>query len=170
MVSPNLGIRNRALVKCLLLSIGKTQDAWLKQGMDVYLRRLPHYLPFQYLELPPVKNATKLPQATLKEAEGKAILAQTEPGDSIYLLDEKGKTFTSRQFAGFFEKQNIQGTRRLVFVIGGAYGFSEEVYKAANGKIALSAMTFSHQMVRVITLEQIYRAQSILRGEPYHHD
>lgn len=138
--------------------------------MEVYLKRLPHYLPFAYTELPPVKNATKLPQPTLKEAEGKAFLAQLEPGDVVYLLDEKGKSFSSRQFASFFEKQSLQGTRRLVFVIGGAYGFSEELYRAAQGKIALSDMTFSHQMVRVIVLEQIYRAQSILRGEPYHHD
>lgn len=138
--------------------------------MEVYLKRLPHYLPFEYHELPDVKNARKLGNDLLKEAEGKAFLAKLDNTDHVILLDEGGKVRTSRELAGFFEKHMLGGTRRLVLVIGGAYGFSPELYKRANGKLSLSPMTFSHQMVRVIALEQLYRAQSILKGEPYHHD
>ena len=138
--------------------------------MEVYLKRLPHYLPFEYHELPDVKNARKLGNDLLKEAEGKAFLAKLDNTDHVILLDEGGNLRTSRELAGFFEKHMLGGTCRLVLVIGGAYGFSPELYKRANGKLSLSPMTFSHQMVRVIALEQLYRAQSILKGEPYHHD
>lgn len=157
-------------MKCTLMAIGKTAEPWLKTGMAVYQKRLPHYLPFTYVELPDVKHSTKLEAKALKAAEGLAFLSRLETTDHVILLDERGKQCSSRQFSELFAKHQLQGTRRLVFIIGGAYGFSEELYDRANQKLALSSMTFSHQMVRVIALEQLYRAQSILRGEPYHHD
>ena len=136
----------------------------------MYLKRLPHYLPFTYQELPDVKNARKLDPIALKIAEGQAFLSKLDPTDHVILLDEGGASKTSRQLAKLFEKHMLGGTRRMVLIIGGAYGFSDEMYARANGKLSLSPLTFSHQMVRVIALEQVYRAQTILKGEPYHHD
>lgn len=156
-------------MKIKLLAIGKTSEDYLKEGMAIYLKRLKHYLPFEYQELPDVKNPKNLSSAQIKEQEGQSIIAQLQAGDFLMLLDEGGKQFSSEGFAQLIEKKNISGVRTLVFVIGGAYGFSPPVYERADGQMSLSKMTFSHQMVRLFALEQMYRAQSILKGEPYHH-
>lgn len=150
--------------------IGKTADSYLETGMSIYEKRLPHYLPFQKVIFPDIKNAKNLDQASLKIKEGESFLKKLDTRDFLVLLDENGKSYSSTQFAAQIEKWNIQGIDRLVFLIGGAYGFSEEVYERSNHKMSLSPMTFSHQMVRLIFLEQLYRACSINKGEPYHHE
>ncbi|PWD97949.1 23S rRNA (pseudouridine(1915)-N(3))-methyltransferase RlmH [Marinilabilia rubra] len=157
-------------MKVLLLMVGKTSEKWLNEGVESYYKRLNHYLPFDAKVLPDIKNAGKIKPEALKQLEGEAILKVLDKSDRLILLDEGGKHFSSRDFAGFMEKQMLAGTRRLVFVIGGAWGFSDEVYKHSNSKISLSRMTFSHQMVRLIFAEQLYRAMTILKNEPYHHD
>jgi 23S rRNA (pseudouridine1915-N3)-methyltransferase len=157
-------------MKVLLLMIGKTSERWLQQGVNQYFERLSHYLPFENKALADVKNAGKMKPDALKQIEGEAILKALDNTDRVVLLDEGGRHFSSRDFAEFIEKQMLSGARRLVFIVGGAWGFSEEVYKRANSKISLSRMTFSHQMVRVIFVEQLYRAMTILKNEPYHHD
>ncbi|MCB0760513.1 MAG: 23S rRNA (pseudouridine(1915)-N(3))-methyltransferase RlmH [Flavobacteriales bacterium] len=156
-------------MKIQLISIGKTQDAYIKEGMDIFLNRLKHYGKFEYLELPLVKGAGKLPQDKLKTEEELRFLAQIDPSDWVVLLDERGKTYSSTRFAGQMESMFHKTARSVVFIIGGAYGFSDGMYQRANEKLALSEMTFSHQMVRLIALEQIYRAMTILKGEQYHH-
>ncbi|WP_462319657.1 23S rRNA (pseudouridine(1915)-N(3))-methyltransferase RlmH [Marinilabilia sp.] len=157
-------------MKVLLLMVGKTSEKWLHEGIESYFGRLNHYLPFEARVLPDIKNAGKIKPEALKKMEGEAILKTIDKSDSLILLDEGGKQFSSRNFAGFMEKQMLAGTRSLVFVIGGAWGFSEEVYNRSNSRISLSKMTFSHQMVRLIFAEQLYRAMTILKNEPYHHD
>lgn len=157
-------------MKCILLSIGKTSDSWLREGMTVYEKRIPHYMPFEYVEVPDVKNAGKKDRETLKKEEGQIILSHLQNTDRVILLDEGGGELSSRKFAAYFQHQMNSGVKRLVFVIGGAFGFSQELKTRANAEVSLSKMTFSHQMVRLIALEQIYRAMTILRGEPYHHD
>lgn len=157
-------------MKVLLLMVGKTSEKWLSEGVESYFKRLNHYLPFEAKVLPDIKNAGKTRPDALKQMEGEAILKAIDKSDGLILLDEGGKQFSSRNFAGFMEKQMLSGTRRLVFVIGGAWGFSDEVYIRANSKVSLSGMTFSHQMVRLIFAEQLYRAMTILKNEPYHHD
>ena len=149
--------------------IGKTAFPWITEGMSIYEKRLKHYLPFQSILLNDIKNAGKLPVAELKKKEGQLILSKLNKSDFLYLLDEKGKSFTSEQFAAVLEKRFQNTAGKVVFLVGGAFGFSPEVYARANAQISLSKMTFSHQMVRVFFLEQIYRAMTILKGEKYHN-
>lgn len=156
-------------MKAELWMIGKTADRYLEDGMAIYEKRLKHYLPFEVVLFSDVKNAKSLSQAQLKEAEGQLFLQKLDPRDHLILLDERGKQDDSVSFAKWMEQTLSQGHKRLIFLIGGAYGFSEAVYRRANGQRSLSKMTFSHQMVRLIMLEQVYRAMTILRGEPYHH-
>ncbi|WP_372774863.1 23S rRNA (pseudouridine(1915)-N(3))-methyltransferase RlmH [Mangrovibacterium sp.] len=157
-------------MKIKLVVIGKTDKPYLKDGIDLFLGRIPHYLPFEYQIIPDIKNTRKLSEEQQKEKEGELILAQLKAGDELILLDENGKEFRSVEFAGFLEKKMLGGTKTLIFCIGGPYGFSGKVYEAATAKLSLSRMTFSHQMVRLIFCEQLYRALTILKGEPYHHE
>lgn len=152
-----------------LIVIGKTNATYLQTGINEYVNRLKHYISFELTVIPDIKNAKSLSQEQIKIKEGKTILKAVDKSDFLILLDEKGKSFTSVTFSKYLQKQMLSGRKRLIFVIGGAYGFSKEVYQRANGKTALSEMTFSHQMVRLIFVEQLYRAMTILKGEPYHH-
>lgn len=156
-------------MKIVLLVIGKTDAGYFVEAIREYANRLTHYLPFELQVIPDIKNVRNLSEAIQKEKEGELILKAIQGGDYLVLLDEKGKEYTSVQFAGYLEKKMQTVPKRLVFVIGGPYGFSEAVYKAACEKISLSKMTFSHQMIRLIFVEQIYRAMTIIAGEPYHH-
>ncbi len=156
-------------MKITLLTLGKTSDARLSALIDEYQQRLKHYVPFEFVVVPDIKNAKSLTQDQLKVAEGEAILARLTPAMDVLLLDEHGREFRSIEYADFLQKKMAAG-RDLVLIIGGAYGFSQAVYDRANGKISLSQMTFSHQMIRLMAIEQIYRAMTILRGEPYHHE
>lgn len=156
-------------MKISLLLTGKTEEGWIKSGFEQYVKRLGHYCTLEVLEIPALKLSGKLQPAEQNKAEGELQLARIGPSDRLVLLDERGREFTSPGLAGWLEKQQGAGYKRLVFLIGGPFGFSEEVYKRANDRIALSQMTFSHQMVRVILAEQLYRAFSITRGEKYHH-
>lgn len=157
-------------MKITLLTVGKTDKDWVKQGLDIYTSRLKHYTPFCISEIPELKNVSALTKDQIKIKEGELILKNIKPADDVILLDEHGKEYTSTGFASFLQKKMVSEGRDIVFVIGGAYGFSEDVYKRANSKISLSLMTFSHQMVRAIFAEQIYRAFTIMKGEPYHHE
>ena len=157
-------------MKITLLVIGKTDEPYLETGIAKYVGRLGHYVPFEMKVIPDIKNRKTLSEAQQKKSEGELLLSQLQPGDLIVLLDENGKTFSSRGFSKWIENQMNVGCKRMVFVIGGPYGFSQEVYEKANSKISLSEMTFSHQMVRLIFVEQLYRAFTILKGEAYHHD
>ena len=152
-----------------LLAIGKTDNKALQQLMDDYMKRLSFYVKFELEVIPDIKNAKNLSEAQQKEKEGELILSKLSPTDQLILLDENGKSFSSVGFSEELQKKMNSGIKTLVFVIGGPYGFSQEVYNKAQGKISLSAMTFSHQMVRLFFIEQVYRAFTILRGEPYHH-
>jgi 23S rRNA (pseudouridine1915-N3)-methyltransferase len=157
-------------MKVTLLEVGKTEADYLKKGIEIYLKRISHYLPFREVVIPALKNAGKLSEELQKQKEGALILEQLQSGDELILLDENGITYTSVAFAKFIEKKMIAGNRNLVFAIGGPYGFSNEVYAKAGAKISISPMTFSHQMVRLIFTEQFYRAMTILKNEPYHHE
>lgn len=152
-----------------LIVIGKTNARYLQEGIDEYIRRLKHYIPYSITVLPDIKNTKKLTEEQQKEAEGKLMLDALKPGDCLVLLDERGKEFTSVAFADYLQRKMNAGLRRLVFAIGGPYGFSQSVYDRADEKISLSKMTFSHEMIRLFFTEQIYRAMTIQRGEPYHH-
>ena len=156
-------------MKILLMTLGKTTDARLSALIDDYQQRLKHYIPFEFVVVPDIKNAKSLTQEQLKTAEGEAILARLTPAMDVLLLDEHGREFRSIEYADFLQRKMAAG-RDLVLIIGGAYGFGQAVYDRANGKISLSQMTFSHQMIRLMAIEQIYRAMTILRGEPYHHE
>ena len=153
-----------------LLTVGKTDVKWVKEGLDLYVSRLEHYVPFSVVEIPELKKAGSLTRQQIKDKEGELILKQLGPSDTLILLDEHGREFRSLEFADYIQKQLGSGTRNLFFTIGGAYGFSDAVYQRCQGKISLSKMTFSHQMVRTIFAEQLYRAFTILKGEPYHHE
>ena len=153
-----------------LLVVGKTNQDFVEKALSEFTGRLKHYIPFEMEIIPDLKNTKNLSFELLKEKEGELILKSVQTGDYIVLLDEKGKEFTSLQFAEYVEKKMHSVPKRLLFVIGGAYGFSPKVYEAANEKIALSKMTFSHQMIRLIFVEQVYRAMTILNNEPYHHE
>ena len=157
-------------MKIKLLAIGKTDDKNLQVLIDTYQNRLKHYINFEIDIIPDLKKVKNLSEQEQKEKEGDLILKKLTPTDELILLDEKGKEFRSIDFSEFIQKKMNAGIKQLVLVIGGPYGFSEAVYKAAIGKISLSKMTFSHQMVRVIFTEQIYRACTIIKGEPYHHE
>jgi len=150
--------------------MGKTNFSFIKEGINLYIRRLKRYIKFEFIELPDVKGAKNLSDNELKKRETDIYLKKIQAGDFVILLDEKGKEFNSREFALFIEKKNIQAVKHLVFIVGGAYGFSEKMYQIAKQKISLSQMTFSHQIVRLIFMEQLYRAFSIIKGEPYHND
>ena len=152
-----------------LLAIGKTDNKALQQLMDDYMKRLSFYVKFELEVIPDIKNAKNLSEAQQKEKEGELILSKLSPTDQLILLDENGKSFSSVGFSEELQKKMNSGIKTLVFVIGGPYGFSKEVYAKAQGKVSLSSMTFSHQMVRLFFIEQVYRAFTILRGEPYHH-
>ncbi len=156
-------------MKICLLVIGKTDEAYLQKGIGIYLQRIPHYISFEMKVIPDLKNSKNLSDDQQKEKEGELILQQIGASDEVWLLDEKGMDASSPDFARFLEKKMSSGIKRLVFIIGGPYGFSGNVYARANGKFSLSKMTFSHQMVRLIFAEQLYRAMTILKGEPYHH-
>lgn len=157
-------------MKILLLVIGKTDEPYIETGLTKYISRIVHYAPFEVKVIADIKNRKALSEEQQKKAEGSLILAQLTDNDVIILLDENGKQFTSRQFSQCLERKMANSARRIVFVIGGPYGFSDEVYAKADEKISLSPMTFSHQMVRLIFLEQLYRAFTIIKGESYHHD
>ena len=157
-------------MKIKLVCIGKTGKDFLVAGEKEYLDRLKHYVQLERLEIPDIKNAKKLSFQQIKELEGKEILSKVGISDRIFLLDERGKSYSSVTFSQFIQNQFNQGGKSIVFVIGGAYGFSDEVYSRSSGKISLSEMTFSHQMVRVFFAEQLYRACTILKGEKYHHE
>ncbi len=152
-----------------LITVGKTDIKWVSEGLEVYSSRLRHYIPFELREIPELKNASSLSRDQIKSAEGKLILKSLKDSDDLILLDERGKEFRSVEFADWLQKKMAAG-RDLVFVVGGAYGFSQEVYQRAGSLISLSKMTFSHQMVRTIFVEQLYRALTILKGESYHHE
>ncbi len=157
-------------MKITLLVVGKTDVAWLREGIDVYVKRLKHYVSFELEVIPDLKRSKNLSIDQQKQKEGELILDKMAPGKEIHLFDEGGKTFSSRELASFFEQKMLGSLKELVFVIGGPYGFSEDVYRQAHSKISLSKLTFSHQMVRLLCVEQVYRAFTILKGEPYHHD
>jgi 23S rRNA (pseudouridine1915-N3)-methyltransferase len=152
-----------------LLAIGKTDNKNLQSLIDEYTKRLSFYIKFDLEIIPDIKNVKNLSEAQQKEKEGELILSKLAATDQLILLDENGTTFSSVGFSDYLQKKMNAGIKTLVFVIGGPYGFSEEVYKKAQGKISLSAMTFSHQMVRLFVIEQIYRGFTILKNEPYHH-
>lgn len=157
-------------MKITLLTVGKTDKDWVKQGMDIYVSRLKHYIPFSVVEIPELKNVSALNKDQIKNREGELILKNIRPTDDVILLDERGKQYTSVELAKVIQDKISYTGKDMVYVIGGAYGFSETVYQRANSKISLSKMTFSHQMVRAIFVEQIYRAFTIMKGEPYHHE
>jgi len=152
-----------------LLAIGKTDNKNLQTLIDDYSKRLSFYIKFELEIIPDLKNAKNLSESQQKEKEGELILAKLAPTDQLILLDENGSSFSSVGFSDYLQKRMNAGIKTLVFVIGGPYGFSEDVYKKSQGKISLSAMTFSHQMVRLFVIEQIYRGFTILKNEPYHH-
>ena len=156
-------------VNITLLTVGKTDVKWVREGLELYASRLKHYVPFSVTEIPELKKVSALTERQIREKEGELILKLTGPQDRLVLLDEQGRTFRSAEFAVWLEKTMSGGAKNLVFAVGGAYGFSEAVYARAQEKISLSAMTFPHQLVRTIFAEQLYRAFTILRGEPYHH-
>ena len=157
-------------MKISLLTIGKTEDKYLLEGMAKYLKRLKHYISFDLVELPELKNTKNLSEDQQKSKEAELIFKNISASDQLVLLDENGTTFSSMQFSGFLNKKMIGSIQHVVFLVGGPYGFSKDVYNRANDNISLSRMTFSHQMVRLFFIEQVYRAFTILKGEPYHHD
>lgn len=156
-------------MKILFLVIGKTDESYLETGISKYIKRLERYIPFEMKVIPDIKNRKTLSEEQQKKLEGELILSQYNPGDELILLDEKGKTFSSVSFSQWIEHKLNVSNKRLVFVVGGPYGFSNDVYDKAKVKISLSEMTFSHQMIRLIFVEQLYRAFTIIKGEPYHH-
>lgn len=157
-------------MKIVVIAVGKTSADYISRGVDEFLKRANRYLGVELTVIPDIKASKALTEEAQKLQEGRNILASLLPGDIVTLLDERGKELTSREFSGMIERRMIQGTKRLVFVIGGPYGFSKEVYERADSKLSLSRMTFTHEMVRLFFVEQIYRAMTIMRGEPYHHD
>ncbi len=157
-------------MKIKLLVIGKTDNKNLLQLINEYQNRLQHYIKFDLEVIPDLKNAKNLSEQQQKEKEGALILSKLNSSDFLILLDEKGKEFRSLNFADFLQKKMNSGIKQLVLVVGGPYGFSDEIYKKAQSKISLSKMTFSHQMIRLFIVEQLYRAFTILRNEPYHHE
>ena len=156
-------------MKIALIQVGGTVDKYLKTGVEEYNKRLQHYTRFENFEIKDVKNAGKLSHDELKKKEAVEINKYLLASDFVVLLDERGKEYTSEKFAAFIQQQMNSSVKRLVFIIGGAFGFSEDIYQRANSKLALSQMTFSHRMIRLLFTEQLYRAHTILRGEPYHH-
>lgn len=157
-------------MKIKIIAIGKTDNKQLMQLIEEYQKRLAHYIKFEFKIIPDIKNAKNLSESQQKEKEGVLILKELITTDQLVLLDEKGHEFRSLEFSRFLQKKMNSGIKQLVFVIGGPYGFSDTVYKKAQGKVSLSKMTFSHQMIRLFMVEQLYRAFTILKNEPYHHE
>ena len=157
-------------MKIVLLATGKMDSGNWDKAMDDYTGRLKHYIPFETEVIRDVKNVKNRTETQQKEWEGRLILKALQAGDECVLLDERGKAFTSGQFATYLERKMLAAPKRLVFVVGGPYGFSDEVYERVSERLSLSKMTFSHQMIRPFFVEQLYRAMTILRGEPYHHE
>lgn len=156
-------------MKTILILVGKTVNKHFIAGIEDYSERISHYMPFEIVTIPELRNTNNLSEEQQKISEGDLILRQIQPSDTVVLLDEHGKEFRSIEYARWLQ-QKQQTARRLVFIIGGPYGFSDAVYSRSNEKISLSKMTFSHQMVRLIFTEQLYRACTIIKGEPYHHE
>ena len=157
-------------MKVRVLCISKTTESYIQEGMDDFKKRLQHFCKLEWVELPDVKNRKNLSKEKLLATEEESFLKLLKNNDVVYLLDENGKSYSSRKFASFIESRMMDAGGSITFLIGGPYGFSENIYRRANGKISLSAMTFTHQMVRLFFLEQIYRAFSIIKKLPYHHD
>lgn len=157
-------------MRITLLTVGRTDVPWVREGLGTYVQRIRRYLPFELAEIPEPKNASSLSRELVKAREGELVLKALKPSDVVILLDEKGAVMESVRFASYLEGFMARGVKNLVFVVGGAYGFSPGVYSRADGKLSLSAMTFPHQLVRTIFAEQVYRALTILKGEPYHHE
>lgn len=157
-------------MKIQLMVIGKTSSGYISAGIDMYLSRLKHYIPMEVKVLPDVKNTRRMTAEQQKTAEGELFLAQIKSDDHLVLLDEHGKELTSMEFSKYIDRKMSTVPRNLIFVVGGPYGFSQAVYDRADDRLSLSRMTFSHEMVRLFFIEQIYRAMTILRGEPYHHE
>ena len=156
-------------MKTNLLLVGKTTDKHFNAGIKDYAERITHYMPFDITVIPELKNTKAMSEDVQKEKEGELILKEIQSGDTVVLLDEHGSEFRSIEFASWLEKKQLHA-RRLIFIIGGPYGFSKDVYARADEKISLSKMTFSHQMIRLVFTEQVYRACTIIKGEPYHHE
>jgi 23S rRNA (pseudouridine1915-N3)-methyltransferase len=157
-------------MKIVFLTVGKTEDAYLKDGIDKYVKRLKHYTKLEIIDLPELKNTKALTPEQQKTKEAELILKKITPLDHVVLLDEKGAEFSSKKFADFLNKKAISSTSTLFFIVGGPYGFDQSVYARANDQLSLSRMTFSHQMIRLLFVEQLYRAYTIIKGEPYHHE
>lgn len=157
-------------MKIVLVVVGKTSTPWVTEGLDYFLEKLKHYAPFELLTVPDIKAGKTLTQEMQKERESSAVLASLQPSDQVMLLDERGKEMTSVGFSQTLQAAMLAGTKRLVFVIGGPYGFSQTLYNRANGLLSLSKMTLTHEMARLFFVEQLYRAQTILKGQPYHHN
>lgn len=157
-------------MKISLICIGKTDEKYLLEGIDKYLKRLKFYVNFSLIVIPDIKNSKNLSQEQQKEKEAQLINKYIQATDTLVLLDEHGKAYRSLEFSEYFEKSMLKSVQHLVFVIGGPYGFDNNLYERSNHKISLSNMTFSHQMIRLFFVEQVYRAFSIMRGEPYHHE
>lgn len=157
-------------MKTIFLVIGKTTDKRIEQLTDEYIGRISHYMPFRLEVIPELRNAKNLSQEQQKEQEAELIKKSLQPGDYIILLDEHGKERRSIEFAQWMQKRMAASPRRLVFIVGGPYGFAPQIHKMAQEEISLSQMTFSHQMIRLLFVEQIYRSMTILNGEPYHHE
>ncbi|MFT5998875.1 MAG: 23S rRNA (pseudouridine1915-N3)-methyltransferase [Neolewinella sp.] len=157
-------------MKVIVYFIGKTTEPYLREGEAIYAKRLKHYLPITFEVLPDIKGAGKMSADKLKEKEGELVLSRLKNDDGLILLDEGGKQYGSVDFAHWLDRQLQQPYRRLIFLVGGAFGFPPAIYERANGKLSLSKMTFSHQMIRLFISEQLYRAMSILRGEKYHNE
>lgn len=153
-----------------LFTVGKTRQEYIKDGVEIYLKRLRRYVPFELREFPDIKNAGKMSENEQKEAEGEMLLSKITPADHVILLDERGQEYTSKKFATKLRQIMLTGKKRLIFVVGGPYGFSEVMYSRANELLSFSRMTFNHEMIRLFMVEQTYRAMTILRGEPYHHE
>lgn len=157
-------------MKITLLALGKTEEKYLRDGIEKYLKRLKHYIRFEIIEIPELKNTRNLSEDQQKGKEAELIKKYLSNGDHVVLLDEKGEELSSSQFAAFINRKMLGSIQNLVFIIGGPYGFDNSIYTMASGKLSLSRMTFSHQMVRLFFAEQVYRAFTILKGEPYHHE
>jgi len=157
-------------MKITFITVGKTEEAYLKEGIDKYVKRLKHYTKLTIVEIDELKNTKALTREQQKAKEAELILKKIAPLDHVILLDEKGMEVTSMQFAAYIDKKALSSVANLVFVVGGPYGFDQSVYTRANDKLSLSDLTFSHQMVRLFFVEQLYRAFTIIKGEPYHHE
>ena len=157
-------------MKITLLVTGKTDKRYLKEGIELYYKRLIHYCDFSIIEIPDIKKTKNIGKEQRKILEGAKILSKVNPEKELHLFDEYGINYSSKEFAEFIEKKMLSGIKEMIFVIGGPYGFSNEVYRKALSRISLSRMTFSHQLARLLCTEQIYRAFTIIKGEPYHND